>query len=211
VSIGVGLCVWLLWRLRLPCLGLNGVVWREFFLFLFSVPCVKSCMSLVVLFVFSGVPPRVPLGVRIMILRDGVLFWFWVVVVDRSALLCGCALGMCTFVWFNCGAPPGDPGGTGWTWGKEGIVGSDVKVCVSWLVVSGVSDSASALVLLGVVCSPGDDMLRLPVMLVVASVFVGWLVPPSTCVGCVGLFSAWPPCGGHGVGPAVWMCGVGGA
>ena len=74
VSIGVGLCVWLLWRLRLPCLGLNGVVWREFFLFLFSVPVVKSCMSLVVLVVVGGVPPRVPLGVRIMFLRGGVLF-----------------------------------------------------------------------------------------------------------------------------------------
>ena len=161
--------------------------------------------------VVGGVPPRVPLGVRIMFLRGGVLLCFRVVVVGSSTLLCGCALGVCKFVWCGCGAPPGDPGGTGWTWGKEGIVGSDVKVCVSWLVVSGVSDSASALVLLGVVCSPGEDMLRLPVMLIVASVFVGWLVPPSTCVGCVGLFSAWPPCGGHGVGPVAWGCEVCGA
>ncbi len=74
MSIGVGLCVWLLWRLRLPCLGLNGVVWREFFLFIFSVPFVKSCVSLVVLFVVCGVPPRVPLGVRMMFFRGGALF-----------------------------------------------------------------------------------------------------------------------------------------
>ena len=74
MSIGVGLCVWLLWRLRLPCLGLNGVVWREFFLFSFSVPVVESCMALMAVVVVGGVPPLVPLGVRIMFLRGGVLF-----------------------------------------------------------------------------------------------------------------------------------------
>ncbi len=113
--------------------------------------------------------------------------------VSNDVLISGSLSGVCT-VWGCCvsellvgfgGEPPGMLGGTGSTCGKCGIGGRSVVLFNAGIDSSGEAASCSPLVLLGVVCSPGDDILRFPVEL------VGISCPPPTCSSWVLLLSLW--------------------